>query len=98
MAVGGPGGAGSPASNAGGDATGAEVQRALTAAAKTRPTLTARPGQAYALLAEPVDAAVDAERLVFRRSFTDAIAGVAPETTRAALAEMAAAGATTDDS
>lgn len=29
---------------------------------------------AYALLAEPVDAAVDAERLVFRRSFTDAIA------------------------
>lgn len=30
---------------------------------------------AYALLAEPVDAAVDAERLVFRRSFTDAIAG-----------------------
>ncbi|WP_072805381.1 TetR/AcrR family transcriptional regulator [Rhodococcoides yunnanense] len=30
---------------------------------------------AYALLAEPVDPAVDAERLVFRRSFTDAIAG-----------------------
>lgn len=29
---------------------------------------------AYALLAEPVDAAVDAERLVFRRSFTAAIA------------------------
>ncbi|CCQ17658.1 putative transcriptional regulator [Rhodococcus sp. AW25M09] len=27
---------------------------------------------AYALLAEPVDAAVDAERLVFRRKFTDA--------------------------
>ncbi|KXP01512.1 L-aspartate oxidase [Tsukamurella pseudospumae] len=37
--------------HAGGDATGAEVQRALTAAAKTRTTLTARPGQAYALLA-----------------------------------------------
>lgn len=30
---------------------------------------------AYALLVEPVDAAVDVERLVFRRSFTDAIAG-----------------------
>ncbi|KZF03696.1 MAG: TetR/AcrR family transcriptional regulator [Rhodococcus sp. (in: high G+C Gram-positive bacteria)] len=30
---------------------------------------------AYALLAEPVDPAVDAERLVFRRSFTAAIAG-----------------------
>ena len=29
---------------------------------------------AYALLAEPVDAAVDAERLVFRRKFTDAFA------------------------
>ncbi|MDJ0393919.1 TetR/AcrR family transcriptional regulator [Rhodococcus sp. G-MC3] len=30
---------------------------------------------AYALLAEPVEPAVDAERLVFRRSFTGAIAG-----------------------
>lgn len=30
---------------------------------------------AYALLAEPVDPAVDAERLVFRRAFTGAIAG-----------------------
>ncbi|OLT37499.1 hypothetical protein BJF84_06175 [Rhodococcus sp. CUA-806] len=30
---------------------------------------------AYALLAEPVDPAVDVERLVFRRAFTDAIAG-----------------------
>lgn len=38
--------------HAGGDATGAEVQRALTAAAKSRPTLTARPAQAYALLAD----------------------------------------------
>lgn len=38
--------------HAGGDATGAEVQRALTAAARARPTLTARPGQAYALLAD----------------------------------------------
>ncbi|TWS20007.1 L-aspartate oxidase [Tsukamurella asaccharolytica] len=38
--------------HAGGDATGAEVQRALTAAAKTRPTLAARPAQAYALLAD----------------------------------------------
>lgn len=32
------------------------------------------PTMAYALLAEPVDPAVDAERLVFRRAFTDAIA------------------------
>lgn len=38
--------------HAGGDATGAEVQRALTAAARTRPTLTALPGQAYGLLAD----------------------------------------------
>lgn len=32
------------------------------------------PTMAYALLAEPVDPAVDAERLIFRRSFTEAIA------------------------
>lgn len=32
------------------------------------------PRLAYALLAEPVDAAVDAERLVFRRAFRDVIA------------------------
>ncbi|GAB3126711.1 L-aspartate oxidase [Tsukamurella serpentis] len=38
--------------HAGGDATGAEVQRALTDAAKSRPTLTARAGQAYALLTD----------------------------------------------
>lgn len=36
--------------HAGGDATGAEVQRALTAAAKTRATLSAGPAQVYALL------------------------------------------------
>ncbi len=38
--------------HAGGDATGAEVQRALTVAAKSRPAITARPGHAYALLAD----------------------------------------------
>ncbi|WP_019203085.1 L-aspartate oxidase [Tsukamurella sp. 1534] len=38
--------------HAGGDATGAEVQRALTAAARDRPALTALPGRAVALLAE----------------------------------------------
>lgn len=32
------------------------------------------PTLAYSLLAEPVDAAVDAERLVFRRAFADTIA------------------------
>src|SRR5262245_22334496 len=32
------------------------------------------PGLAHALLAEPVDPAVDAERLVFRRAFRDVIA------------------------
>jgi AcrR family transcriptional regulator len=32
------------------------------------------PRQAYALLAEPVDALIDAERLVFRRAFTDVVA------------------------
>lgn len=32
------------------------------------------PTMAYALLAEPVDPAVDAERLVFRRKFTEAFA------------------------
>jgi AcrR family transcriptional regulator len=34
------------------------------------------PRMAYALLAEPVDPAVDAERLVFRRAYADAIAGL----------------------
>lgn len=43
--------------HAGGDATGAEVQRALNAAARTRPTLTAKAGQAHALL-------VDGDRVV----------------------------------
>lgn len=52
---------------------------------------------AYALLAEPVDAAVDAERLVFRRSFTDAIAGavtagIAAGDVPEQNAELAAAG------
>ncbi len=32
------------------------------------------PRQAYALLAEPVDALIDAERLVFRRTFTEVVA------------------------
>ncbi|WP_343930282.1 L-aspartate oxidase [Tsukamurella strandjordii] len=43
--------------HAGGDATGAEVQRALTAAARTRPTLTAKAARAQALLS-------DGERIV----------------------------------
>ncbi|MGA9869725.1 MAG: TetR/AcrR family transcriptional regulator [Rhodococcus sp. (in: high G+C Gram-positive bacteria)] len=52
---------------------------------------------AYALLAEPVDPAVDAERLVFRRSFTDAIAGAVAEGVRsgdipAQNVDLAAAG------
>jgi AcrR family transcriptional regulator len=34
------------------------------------------PRMAYALLAEPVDPAVDAERLVFRRAYAQAIAGL----------------------
>ncbi len=34
---------------------------------------------AWALLAEPVDPAVEAERLVFRRAFRDAYAGALPE-------------------
>ncbi|MDN3355156.1 TetR/AcrR family transcriptional regulator [Actinomadura sp. DC4] len=34
------------------------------------------PRMAYALLAEPVDPAVDAERLVFRRAYAEAIAGL----------------------
>lgn len=33
------------------------------------------PRQAYALLAEPVDPEVEAERLVFRRSYRDVVAG-----------------------
>lgn len=52
---------------------------------------------AYALLAEPVDPAVDAERLVFRRSFTAAIsqaivAGVAAGEIPEQNVELAAAG------
>ncbi|GAA1817752.1 TetR/AcrR family transcriptional regulator [Planosporangium flavigriseum] len=37
------------------------------------------PRLAYALLAEPVDPAVDAERLVFRRAYAHAIAGYVAE-------------------
>ncbi|HEU5471644.1 MAG TPA: TetR/AcrR family transcriptional regulator [Actinophytocola sp.] len=37
------------------------------------------PRLAYALLAEPVDPAVDAERLVFRRAYRDLVAGVVAE-------------------
>jgi AcrR family transcriptional regulator len=37
------------------------------------------PRLAYALLAEPVDAAVDTERLVFRRAFRDVFAGLVAE-------------------
>ena len=36
----------------------------------------AQPTRAYALLAEPVDAAVDAERLVFRRGYRDVLVTV----------------------
>ena len=36
----------------------------------------AAPTRAYALLAEPVDAAVDAERLVFRRGYRDVVVEV----------------------
>ena len=36
----------------------------------------AEPVRAYALIAEPVDPAVEAERLVFRRAYRDAFAGV----------------------
>jgi AcrR family transcriptional regulator len=36
----------------------------------------AEPARAYALLAEPVDAAVDAERLVFRRGYRDVVVEV----------------------
>jgi AcrR family transcriptional regulator len=40
------------------------------------------PKLAYALLAEPVDAHVDAQRLVFRRAFQDIIAGTIDEGVR----------------
>jgi AcrR family transcriptional regulator len=36
----------------------------------------ASPTRAYALIAEPVDAAVDAERLIFRRGYRDVLADV----------------------
>jgi hypothetical protein len=36
----------------------------------------AAPVRAYALIAEPVDPAVDAERLVFRRAYADLFAAV----------------------
>jgi AcrR family transcriptional regulator len=36
----------------------------------------AAPARAYALLAEPVDAAVDAERLIFRRGYRDVLVQV----------------------
>jgi AcrR family transcriptional regulator len=36
----------------------------------------AAPNRAYALIAEPVDPAVEAERLVFRRGYRDVLVGV----------------------
>ncbi|MFJ5553293.1 TetR/AcrR family transcriptional regulator [Streptomyces sp. NPDC093225] len=39
----------------------------------------AAPRRAFALLAEPVDPAVDTERLVFRRAFRDVFAGLVAE-------------------
>jgi AcrR family transcriptional regulator len=43
------------------------------------------PRLAYALLAEPVDARVDAQRLVFRRAFQDIIAGTIAEGVRSGV-------------
>ncbi len=39
----------------------------------------AAPVRAYALIAEPVDPAVDHERLAFRRAYADVFAGLLPE-------------------
>jgi AcrR family transcriptional regulator len=43
------------------------------------------PRLAYALLAEPVDAPIEAERLVFRRAFTDVVARRIEEAIRAGV-------------
>jgi hypothetical protein len=57
------------------DATLPAAQRVAAAAEAFARRALAAPTMAYALLAEPVDPAVEAERLSFRRGYRDAFAG-----------------------
>ena len=51
----------------------------------------AEPVRAYALIAEPVDPAVEAERLTFRRAYADLFARALAERRRTRTREIAAA-------
>ena len=53
---------------------GAPAERVLAAVDTFAQRALKAPKQAYALLAEPVDALIDAERLEFRRAYTEVIA------------------------
>ncbi|WP_328609910.1 TetR/AcrR family transcriptional regulator [Amycolatopsis sp. NBC_00345] len=64
-----------------GDATGRVVAVFETFAARALKA----PRLAYALLAEPVDALIDAERLEFRRAFRDVVAGHVADGVRAGV-------------
>lgn len=55
-------------------AAGEPAERVLAAVETFAQRALKAPKQAYALLAEPVDALIDAERLEFRRAYTDVIA------------------------
>jgi AcrR family transcriptional regulator len=55
-------------------AAGAPAERVLAAVDTFAQRALKAPKQAYALLIEPVDALIDAERLEFRRAFTEVIA------------------------
>lgn len=80
------------------DGPGTAAERIAAAVETFAARALAAPRRAFALLAEPVDPAVDTERLVFRRAFRDVYAGLiaegiavgelppqAPELTAAAL-------------
>ena len=61
---------------AGADAGRPAAERIAAARRGLRPPRPGRPALAYALIAEPVDPAVEAERLRFRRGYRDAFAAV----------------------
>ena len=57
------------------DAGGSAAERLAAAVEAFVRRALAEPARAYALIAEPVDPAVEAERLVFRRAYADRFAG-----------------------
>jgi AcrR family transcriptional regulator len=68
-----------PVRRAGFDAPGSAIERVVAAVETFAGRALKNPKLAYVLLAEPVDATVDVERLRFRRAFTDLYEGAVAE-------------------